>query len=239
MRQIVLDTETTGLSPKQGHRLTEIGCIEIYDRQLTGAKFHSYLNPERSIDDGAKAITGLTEEFLKDKPTFAEIVDPFLDFVADSEIIIHNAPFDVGFINHELNLLSHPWGHLESRASIFDTLTLARKMFPGQRNSLDALCNRYKVSNEHRKLHGALLDAEILAEVYLQMTAGQIKMSFSHSTENTSSNSTSQGLTKIPRPTRQLKVVAPTDTELQEHRASLLQMQTNSGDCLWLKLEEN
>lgn len=172
-RQIVLDTETTGLYANQGHRITEIGCVELSNRRLTGRTFHTYLNPEREIDPGAVAISGLTYEFLQDKPKFSEIVTDFLTFVLDSEVIIHNAPFDLGFINAELARMNHPTETLDPYIQVIDTLPLARLMHPGQKNNLDALCRRYGVDNSHRTYHGALLDAEILAKVYLQMTAGQ------------------------------------------------------------------
>ncbi len=169
-RQIVLDTETTGLNPEQGHRIIEIGCVELIDRRLTGQHFHIYLNPERRIDDGAIEVHGITNEFLEDKPHFADVVADFISFVQDAELVIHNAPFDVGFINHEFSLLKKNLATVETYCSVFDTLTFARKKHPGQRNSLDALCKRYGIDNSHRDLHGALLDAEILADVYLLMT---------------------------------------------------------------------
>ncbi len=173
MRQIVLDTETTGLSPQSGHRLTEIGCVEIVDRRLTGRTFQSHVNPEREIDERASQITGLTWDMLKDKPKFAQIVDDLVEFVGDSELIIHNAQFDLGFIENELELIGHSWVRTLRDLSVIDTLSLSRQMTPGGRNSLDALCKRYGIDNSHRNYHGALLDAEILAHVYLAMTAGQ------------------------------------------------------------------
>lgn len=175
-RQIVLDTETTGLDPKQNHRIIEIGCVEMIDRKLTGRHFHQYINPERDVEQGAFEVHGIGDEFLSDKPKFSDIVKAFLDFIKDSELIIHNAPFDVGFINHELNLLSAKHGCVEDHARVLDTLVLARKRHPGQKNSLDALCKRYDVDNSNRQLHGALLDAEILAHLYLAMTGGQTNL---------------------------------------------------------------
>ncbi|NKB46275.1 MAG: DNA polymerase III subunit epsilon [Legionellales bacterium] len=172
-RQIVLDTETTGLDPAQGHRLIEIGCIELMDRALTGNHFHYYLNPQRDIDPGAQAVHGITREFLQDKPTFDQIYQPLLAYLAGAELIIHNAPFDLGFLNHELNLLDIHVTPIEQSCSITDTLVMARQRHPGQKNNLDALCKRYQVDNSARQLHGALLDAEILADVYLRMTGGQ------------------------------------------------------------------
>jgi len=176
-RQIVLDTETTGLEVARGHRITEIGCVELWHRQLTGRTYQTYLDPEREIDPGASEISGLTREFLKDKPKFVEQVEEFLAFIQDAdELIIHNAPFDINFLNHELKLLQHPIGDLATRLRIFDTLVLARQLHPGQKNNLDALCRRYGIDNTHRTYHGALLDAEILAKVYLKMTAGQTQL---------------------------------------------------------------
>jgi DNA polymerase-3 subunit epsilon len=176
MRQVVLDTETTGLSPQQGHRITEIGCYELINRQPTGSVFQTYLNPEREIDARATQITGLTWEKLQDEPKFIEVVDKFIDFIDNAELIIHNAQFDLSFLDHELKLASHAWQSIARNLSIIDTLDMARRLYPGQRNSLDALCKRYAIDNSHRKYHGALLDAEILAHVYLAMTAGQTDM---------------------------------------------------------------
>ena len=173
MRQIVLDTETTGLSAEEGHRIIEIGCLEISNRRLSGVHFHRYLNPEREVDQGAAAVHGLTLDKLRDYPRFQEVALELLEFVRGAEVIIHNAAFDVGFLNHELARLGEAWGRLEDYCQIFDTLKLARDLHPGQRNSLDALCKRYEVDNAHRELHGALLDAELLADVYLAMTGGQ------------------------------------------------------------------
>ncbi len=172
MRQIVLDTETTGLEAERGHRVIEIGCIELIARRRTGNVFHRYINPERDIDPGALEVTGITREFLDDKPRFADIADDFLAFVDGAELIIHNAPFDLGFLEAEFARLGSA-GRLTSRVTVVDTLALARERFPGQRNSLDALCRRYAVDNSHRTLHGAMLDASLLADVYLAMTAGQ------------------------------------------------------------------
>ncbi|MCL9684589.1 DNA polymerase III subunit epsilon [Legionella maioricensis] len=172
MRQIILDTETTGIGPEQGHRVIEIGCVELIDRKLTGKHYHVYINPQRLVDEGAFRVHGISSEFLQDKPLFEDIVSEFLQFVGGAELIIHNAPFDVGFLNSELKHVK--WQKkLEDYCTIFDTLTLAREKHPGQRNSLDALCKRYDVDNSNRQLHGALLDAEILAFVYLAMTGGQ------------------------------------------------------------------
>ena len=173
MRQIVLDTETTGLAWERGHRVVEIGCLELLERRPTGRRFQRYLNPGRELDLGAQEVTGLTLEFLQDKPTFDQVAMEFLDFVRGAELLIHNADFDLGFLDYELSLLGEGYGRLRDHCAVVDTLGLARERFPGQRNSLDALCRRLGVDNAHRTLHGALLDAELLAEVYLSMTAGQ------------------------------------------------------------------
>ena len=173
MRQIVLDTETTGLEPKQGHRIIEIGCVELNNRRKTNNHYQQYLNPEREIEDGAYDVHGISNEFLADKPVFADAAQEFIDFIRDSELIIHNAPFDVGFINAELKRLGRQWGKVEDHCTVVDTLLMAREMHPGQKNSLDALCKRYEIDNSQRDLHGALLDAQILLDVYLVMTGGQ------------------------------------------------------------------
>ena len=172
-RIVVLDTETTGLSTREGHRIIEIGCVELINRRLTGERFHAYLNPERKIDDGAIAVHGFSNEFLDDKPLFKQISAEFIAFIKNAELVIHNAPFDVGFINNEFSRLDNHTETIADFCLVFDTLVYARKKHPGQRNSLDALCKRYGIDNSHRELHGALLDAEILAEVFLLMTGGQ------------------------------------------------------------------
>jgi len=173
MRQVVLDTETTGLEVGKGHRVIEIGCVELLERRPTQRKFHRYLNPQRAIDEGARAVTGIDDEFLRDKPLFAQVAREFVDFIGDAELIIHNAAFDLSFLDAELALVDPGHVGLASRMKVLDTLALAREKYPGQRNSLDALCKRLGVDNGHRDLHGALLDAELLADVYLAMTAGQ------------------------------------------------------------------
>jgi DNA polymerase-3 subunit epsilon len=176
MRQIVLDTETTGLNPRTGDRVIEVGCVELFNRTLTGNNFHRYINPERDSDEGALAVHGLTTEFLSDKPRFHEIAEELREYIKGAEVIIHNAPFDLGFLNHEFQRLGLP-AFTEHCSGVIDTLVNAKEMHPGKRNSLDALCDRYGVSNAHRKLHGALLDAELLADVYLSMTRGQNSLS--------------------------------------------------------------
>ena len=177
MRQIVLDTETTGLSPSQGHRIIEIGCIELVDRRLTGREFHCFLHPDREIDEGAQRVHGISLQSLATAPRFPEIVDEFLEFITEAELVIHNADFDVGFLDHELKLMGHASPKVTEHATVLDTLSLARKMHPGQRNSLDALCKRYEVDASNRDVHGALIDSDLLARVYLAMTGGQTALS--------------------------------------------------------------
>jgi DNA polymerase-3 subunit epsilon len=175
-RYLVLDTETTGLEPRQGHKIIEIGCVELIERRLTGNNYQQFLNPEREIDEGALEVHGISLSDLEDKPTFAQVADDFLAYIRGATLVIHNAAFDVGFLNHELGLLERGPGSIADYCEVIDTLLMARELHPGQRNSLDALCQRYFISNEHRTLHGALLDSEILAEVYLAMTGGQLNL---------------------------------------------------------------
>lgn len=182
MRQVVLDTETTGLEVSQGHRLIEIACVELDERRLTGREFQTYLNPGRAIDEGARAVTGIADEFLLDKPRFAEVADQFLAFVEGAELVIHNAAFDVGFLDAELALLPEPRGRITDRCRVLDTLAMAREQYPGQRNSLDALCRRFGIDNSRRDLHGGLIDAQLLAEVYLAMTSGQAALELGFAT---------------------------------------------------------
>ena len=177
MRQIVLDTETTGLATSHGHRIIEIGCLELVDRRLTGGNFHCFLNPDREIDEGAQSVHGISREDLETAPRFPEIVDEFLEFISEAELVIHNAEFDVGFLEHEMTLMEHAQPEITDYATVLDTLSLARKMHPGQRNSLDALCKRYEVDASKRDVHGALIDSELLARVYLAMTGGQTALS--------------------------------------------------------------
>ena len=236
MKQIVLDTETTGLEPKQGHRIIEIGCVELINRRETKRNFHQYLNPEREIEDGAYNVHGLSNEFLSDKPRFADIAQDFIDFIKDSELIIHNAPFDVGFINSELKLMGKKWGQVEDYCKVFDTLLLAREKHPGQKNNLDALCKRYDVDNSNRDLHGALLDAEILLDVYLGMTGGQTDLSLEQieikkSNENENGHETNKKITKEI-------IIEPTKTELSQHQLLLESIQEKSGGkCIWIENE--
>jgi DNA polymerase-3 subunit epsilon len=230
-RLIVLDTETTGLSPQDGHRIIEIGCVELVKRRLTGNRFHTYINPNRAIDEGAIAVHGISNEFLQDKPYFAHIADEFIDFIRGAELVIHNAPFDVGFINHEFAQLS--LGMVKDYSKVFDTLAYARKKHPGQRNSLDALCKRYGIDNSHRDLHGALLDAEILADVFLLMTGGQSSLLDSPpETDNATAN---QSVKRLLADRPALKIISCNETELQAHEQQLVSIEKASGNCLWNK----
>jgi len=232
MRQIVLDTETTGLEPKQGHRIIEIGCVEIINRRLTGNNFHYYLNPQRDIDEGAVEVHGLTTEFLSDKPLYEDIAESFFEYAKGAEVIIHNAAFDVGFINHEYRLMGSEHSDMASWCNVTDTLHMARNMFPGQRNSLDALCKRFEINNSHRKLHGALLDAEILADVYLMMSGGQHSLFAEESTSNI------EFKTKTFDENRpSLPIIKATKNELSEHVERLAMLRESSGgECVWDKV---
>lgn len=239
MRQIVLDTETTGLEPKQGHRIIEIGCVEVINRRITGNRYHQYINPERDIDEGAEEVHGISTAFLADKPVFADIVDDFVNFIRGAELVIHNAPFDVGFINHELSLLNQQNNHVENISTVLDTLVLARKMHPGQKNNLDALCKRYDIDNSQRDLHGALLDAEILADTYLAMTGGQTTLSLDGQSESTENNPSSVSL-ETPRnvgvEAEKLRVLYANEEELSAHKQRLATIdEASGGNCIWLK----
>ncbi len=235
MRQIVLDTETTGLSTADDHRIIEIGCVEMVNRKLTNKHFHYYICPERKVDEGAMEVHGITDEFLLDKPKFAEVADEFLEFVKGAELVIHNAPFDIGFLDYELSLLDTNKGKVVDNCKILDTLVLAREMHPGQKNNLNALCKRYAVNNSQRELHGALLDAEILADVYLMMTGGQADLLFSSEEKGPRGE-------VIPREQKvrpELKVVRPHDHELVLHKQQLeLLDKASGGECLWKKLDQ-
>ncbi|GAB4256925.1 MAG: DNA polymerase III subunit epsilon [Methylomicrobium sp.] len=231
-RQIVLDTETTGINPQEGHRVIEIGCVELLNRRLSGRHFHVYINPEREIDAGAVEVHGITNEFLADKPVFGQIADDFISFIRGAELIIHNAPFDVGFLNHEFGLLETPAGTVEQYSTVFDTLAFARKKHPGQRNSLDALCKRYGIDNSHRELHGALLDAEILADVYLLMTGGQASL-WDEETAVQSDVVQAQTVVRIAAGRPKLKVVRCDENELAEHRQRLEAIAKSAGFCAW------
>ena len=238
MRQIVLDTETTGLEPAQGHRIIEIGCVELVDRKLTNNRYHQYINPQREIDAGAIEVHGITNEFLEDKPVFADVSDDFLEFVRGAELVIHNAPFDVGFINHELKLLESGLGKVEDFCTVLDTLVMARNMHPGKKNNLDALCKRYEIDNSARELHGALLDAEILAEVYLTMTGGQVRLSLDGSSAEPGQANIDQPRA-INREGLILKVQYANEDELMAHLQRLNAIDKSSnGQCVWLKADD-
>lgn len=229
MRQVILDTETTGIGHEQGHKIIEIGCVELIDRKLTGKHFHVYLNPQRAVEEGAFRVHGISTEFLSDKPLFKDIVSDFLQFVGGAELIIHNAPFDVGFLNSELKQIK--WKKIEEFCTIFDTLVLAREKHPGQRNSLDALCKRYDVDNSNRQLHGALLDAEILALVYLAMTGGQ--SSFFSEVESTSSQSKVNTTSVAPLRLSNPVVYEASRIELEQHLSFVNFIKKKSNIDYW------
>jgi DNA polymerase-3 subunit epsilon len=239
MRQVVLDTETTGLSTAQGHRIIEIGCLELVDRRLTGREFHRFLNPDRDIDQGAEAVHGISRADLETEPRFPEIVDEFLVFIKDAELIIHNATFDVGFLDHELKRMKHKKPKIENHASVLDTLTMARKIHPGQRNSLDALCKRYDVDATKRDVHGALIDSELLANVYLAMTGGQTALLLDeepgsgyvdpdvagHHADNSMAAAADVKVTDLP-------IIRASAEETAAHDAMLEKIR-KSGACVW------
>ena len=233
MRQIVLDTETTGLEPELGHRIIEVGCVEIVNRRVSGRTFHRYLNPERAIDEGAMAVHGIKRADLDDKPKFAEVAEELIGFIADAELVIHNAAFDVAFLDAELARLPGVGRTVATLCRVLDTLALARSMHPGQRNNLDALCKRYDVDNSHRDLHGALLDAQILADVYLAMTGGQVGLALSEST--TAANAENDGAVHaLVRTALPLCIVMATEEEAQAHESMLtIIAKASGGKCLW------
>ncbi len=232
MRQIVLDTETTGLEPSRGHRIIEIGCVELLNRRVTGSTFHHYLNPERDIDVGAEAVHGLQRADLARQPRFAEVADGLLEFIGDSELVIHNAEFDVAFLDAEL-LRAGRSIKMNELCRVLDTLVLAREMHPGQRNNLDALCRRYDVDNSRRELHGALLDARILADVYLAMTGGQVTLALSRSASGSAAVGAGE-VRALVRPPAPLRVICATEQELRAHRDMLAVIAKSSGGrCLW------
>ncbi|KFN41269.1 DNA polymerase III subunit epsilon [Arenimonas oryziterrae] len=235
MRQVVLDTETTGLSWEKGNRVVEIGCIELLERRPTGKHFQRYLNPDREMEPGAQEVTGLTRDFLSDKPRFGQVVDEFLDFIRGAELIIHNANFDVGFLDYELSLAGAHFGRIRDHAAVLDTLALARERYPGQRNSLDALCKRLDVDNGHRKLHGALLDAELLAEVYLSMTAGQGDLGLSLAAGATPA----QRVVTVEMVVGERRVLRASADEQAAHAARLSRIAKKAGGrALWPQADE-
>ncbi|WP_179403220.1 DNA polymerase III subunit epsilon [Burkholderia guangdongensis] len=232
MRQIILDTETTGLNARAGDRIIEIGCVELLNRRLTGNNLHLYVNPERDSDPGALAVHGLTTEFLRDKPKFAEIAAQLRDFVGDAELIIHNAPFDLGFLDAEFDRLGQP-PFAGPCAGVIDTLVQAKQMFPGKRNSLDALCDRFGINNAHRTLHGALLDSELLAEVYLAMTRGQDSLVIDMLDDGADAQGAANGQ-RMSFAALDLPVLAASEDELAAHRAQLDALDKSvKGACVW------
>ena len=239
MHQIVLDTETTGLSAQQGHRIIEIGCVELIHRRLTGKSFHVYLQPDREIEAGAIAVHGITNDFLKDKPRFLDIMEEFKEFIKGKELIIHNAPFDVSFIENEFLLLKEDnWQKLNAHCLITDTLLLARQKHPGQRNNLDALCKRYGIDNTHREKHGALMDAEILAQVYLAMTGGQETL-FQEETPHFLFGAAADTISNTPLSSIPIPVIRATDEENSLHHDFLNTLEEKiQGECVWRTLEK-
>lgn len=234
-RQVILDTETTGMNQAGGpiylnHKIIEIGCVEVINRRLTGRHYHVYINPGRLVDEEAFEVHGISDAFLRDKPTFAQISDDFIEFIKGAELVIHNAPFDVGFMDYEFDLLGQGIPKTAQMSGILDTLVMAKEMHPGQRNSLDALCKRYGIDNSSRDLHGALLDAEILADVYLAMTGGQTSLNLSLASDNTGDNTMVQAVDA----SLQLKSLAATDREVNAHQERLALVKSKGGSCLWL-----
>ncbi|MGL9769725.1 MAG: DNA polymerase III subunit epsilon [Sodalis sp. (in: enterobacteria)] len=242
-RQIVLDIETTGMNKLgvhyEGHRIIEIGAVEIINRRLTGRHFHVYLNPDRCIDSEAFNVHGISNEFLADKPKIADVVDDFLHFIHGSELVIHNAPFDIGFIDYEFGMLNRGIAKTDTFCKVVDSLLLARKMFPGKRNNLDALCNRYLLDNSKRTHHGALLDAEILADIFLLMTGGQILMDFTIEGEQEQHNmSETVRIQRMQRNQKLLKVIYASDEEIAAHEKRLDLVQKKGNRCIWRTEEE-
>ncbi|MBX9447829.1 DNA polymerase III subunit epsilon [Dickeya chrysanthemi] len=236
-RQIVLDTETTGMNKLgvhyEGHKIIEIGAVEVVNRRLTGRHFHVYLRPDRLVDPEAYNIHGISDEFLVDKPTYADVADDFLDFIRGAELVIHNASFDIGFMDYEFRLLGRDIPKTETFCTITDSLLMARRLFPGKRNNLDALCDRYQIDNSKRTLHGALLDAEILAEVYLAMTGGQTSLAFSMEGESQQQAVQTETIQRISRPASALAVLYASDEELMAHEQRLDLIMKKGGSCLW------
>jgi len=233
MRQIVLDTETTGLEPKQGHRIIEIGCVEIINRKITENTYHQYIQPDRESDEGAFEVHGISTEFLADKPRFSEIVKDFIAFINGAELIIHNAPFDIGFLDNELAMLDPVWGKVSDHCTITDSLVMARKKHPGQKNNLDILCKRYEVNNARRELHGALLDSELLAEVFLRMTGGQETLALGNATEGSSASASNVSpIKRVDANRPQINVIRTNVDELELHRERL---DVLGEACVWDK----
>ena len=231
MRQIVLDTETTGLATAQGHRIIEVGCIEIVNRRFTGREYHSFLNPEREIDEGAEAVHGMSLADLENQPRFADIADEFLEFIKDGELVIHNAEFDVGFLEYELKLMKHARPAIKDHATVLDTLRFARRLHPGQRNSLDALCKRYNVDASRRNVHGALIDAELLAKVYLAMTGGQAALLLDQEVVKIE-KAVHRSESRTDSAELELIVIRANEEEKAAHEALLNKMKA-AGECVW------
>ncbi|MET1080142.1 MAG: DNA polymerase III subunit epsilon [Pseudomonas sp.] len=243
LRSVVLDTETTGMPVNDGHRIVEIGCVELIGRRLTGRHFHVYLQPDRESDEGAIAVHGITNEFLADKPRFREVADEFFEFIQGAQLIIHNAAFDIGFINNEFALLGQSErADITEHCSVLDTLLMARERHPGQRNNLDALCKRYGVDNSGRELHGALLDAEILADVYLTMTGGQTSLSLAGNAsdgDNARSGNEASDIRRLPADRPRTRVIRASAEELVEHATRLALIEKSAGaPALWVQLEQ-
>ncbi len=235
-RQIVLDTETTGLEVSQGHKIIEIGCVELINRRVTGRHFHQYIHPEREIDEGAMEVHGITLEFLAGKPNFSQIAAEFVEFIDGAELIIHNAAFDVGFLDAELLVLGQNYKAVGHMCEVVDTLQMARHKHPGQRNNLDALCQRYEIDNSSRTLHGALLDAEILAEVYLAMTGGQASLGLSSDSRivgQTTSASAASDIRRLSASRKPTPVIRANDEELARHDARITELEEGAGGALW------
>lgn len=228
MRQIVLDTETTGLDPKQGHKIIEIGCVEMVNRRLTNNNYHQYIQPDREIDEGAQAVHGISNEFLADKPRFLDIVKDFIEYVDGAELIIHNAPFDVGFLDYEFKLAGAEFGKVSTYCSVIDTLVMARKMRPGKKNNLNMLCKTYEVNNSHRELHGALLDSELLAEVYLHMTGGQSNLSLESEESASPVAGATAVVTKLSADRKPIKIISANEEELLAHQGIIEKMGVNN-----------
>jgi DNA polymerase-3 subunit epsilon len=233
MRQVVLDTETTGINPLDGHRVIEIGCVEMIDRKLTGHNFHVYINPQREVEQEAIDVHGITNEFLADKPVFADVAEAFIDYISGAELVIHNAPFDVGFMDHEFKLVGRNLPVTADICTVLDTLELARKMRPGKKNNLDALCKAYHVDNGHRTFHGALLDSEILADVYLLMTGGQGALKLAHLDESGNDSGDTAVIRIENKP--ELKVIRATADEIAKHQLYLDGIEKKSEQVIWRK----
>lgn len=234
-RQIVLDTETTGIDPKQGHRIIEIGCVELVNRRLTGNNFHVYIDPERGIEDEAIFVHGITSDFLAGKPKFRDVAAEFFDYIKGAELVIHNAAFDVGFMDHEFALLRQSYPKTHDVCEVLDTLAMARDLHPGQKNNLDALCRRYDIDNSKRTLHGALLDSEILADVYLGMTGGQVSLNLANQEGQSGENS--KGIRRLSSDRPRLNVIFADNDEQSAHIERLNLVNEKGGQCLWFTEE--